>query len=246
MSRAATPSRARMSIKVPDRQEDAKRAVGHAAAALVEAGMRVGLGTGSTARYLVARLGERVRDEGLRITGVPTSEATAAQAASLGIPLAEPDAALDLAIDGADEVERGTLRLIKGLGGALLREKIVAQLARRFVVVADETKLVDVLGTRSPLPVEVARYGLQATTRRIAEAGGQPVLRRGADGAPFVTDGGNVILDCAGFAPIRDPFTLQRELRAIAGVFETGLFLELADEALVAGADGSVRRLPAG
>ena len=235
-----------MSTTAPDQQEAAKRAVGHAAAALVEHGMLVGLGTGSTARHLVARLGERVRDEGLRLTGVPTSEATAAQAAALGIPLAEPDAPLDLAIDGADEVELGTLRLIKGLGGALLREKIVAQLARRFVVVADATKLVDVLGARAPLPVEVARYGLAATTRRVAEAGGEPVLRLGTDGAPYLTDGGNVILDCAGFAPIRDPFTLQRELRAIAGVFETGLFLELADEALIAGADGGVRRLARG
>ena len=208
--------------------------------------MLVGLGTGSTVRFLVDRLGERVRDEGLRITGVPTSEATAAQAISLGIALADPDAAIDLAIDGADEVELGTLRLIKGLGGALLREKIVAQLARRFVVVADASKLVTVLGSRAPLPVEVARFGLAATTRRVAEAGGGPVLRLRGDGAAFVTDGGNVILDCAGFAPIRDPFTLARDLRAIAGVFETGLFLEIAREALIADADGSVRSLRAG
>ncbi len=208
--------------------------------------MLVGLGTGSTVRFLVDRLGERVRDEGLRITGVPTSEATAAQAAALGIPLAEAEAALDLAIDGADEVELGTLRLIKGLGGALLREKIVAQLARRFVVVADASKLVTMLGERAPLPVEVARFGLAATTRRLLAAGGAPVLRLAGDGAPFVTDGGNVILDCGGFAPIHDPFTLQRDLRAIAGVFETGLFLEIADEALIADADGSVRSLHAG
>ncbi len=207
--------------------------------------MLVGLGTGSTVRFVVDRLGERVRAEGLRITGVPTSNATAAQATSLGIALADPEAAIDLAIDGADEVERGTLRLIKGLGGALLREKIVAQLARRFVVVADASKLVRVLGERAPLPVEVAQFGLAATTRRVAERGGAPVLRRGSDGAPFVTDNGNVILDCAGFAPIRDPFTLERDLRTIAGVFETGLFLQIASEALIAGADGRVERLRA-
>ena len=223
--------------------EAAKHAAGEAAAALVEDGMLVGLGTGSTVRHLVAALGRRVRQDGLRITGVPTSLATAAQATELGIRLAEPDGPIDLAIDGADEVERGTLRLIKGLGGALLREKIVAQLARRFVVVADSGKLVTRLGEHAPLPVEVTRFGLAATTRRVSEAGGAPVLRLGKDGAVFVTDGGNVILDCAGFAPINDPFTLTRTLRAIAGVIETGLFLQIATEALIARPDGGVERL---
>jgi len=224
-------------------QDAAKQAVAAAAAALVQEGMLVGLGSGSTVRFLVDRLGERVREEGLRFTGVPTSEATAAQARSLGIALTGPDAAIDLAIDGADEVELGTLRLIKGLGGALLREKIVAQLAEKFVVVADDSKLVRHLGERAPLPVEVARFGLAATTRRIAEQGGRPVLRTAAGGGTFVTDGGNVILDCSGFAPIRDPFTLERTLRCIAGVMETGLFVDMAGEALIAGADGAVRRL---
>ncbi len=223
--------------------EAAKRAAGEAAAALVESGMTVGLGTGSTVRFLVEALGRRVREEGLRITGVPTSLATAAQATGLGIPLADPDGPLDLAIDGADEVERGTLRLIKGLGGALLREKIVAQLARRFVVVADSSKLVTRLGEHAPLPVEVTQFGLAATTRRVAEAGGRPVLRLTRDGKPLVTDGGNFILDCAGFAPIDDPFTLTRTLRAIAGVIETGLFLQIATEALIARPDGGIERL---
>lgn len=222
--------------------EAAKRAAGRTAAALVEDGMLVGLGSGSTVRHLVAALGERVAG-GLRFVGVPTSEATARQATELGIPLADPDAAIDLAIDGADEVERGTLRLIKGLGGALLREKIVAQLARRFVVVADSSKVVGTLGERAPLPVEVVRFGLAATTRRLAEMGAVPVLRQAAAGGTFETDGGNVILDCRGFAPIADPFTLQRDLKAIAGVVETGLFLEIADEALVAQPDGTVERL---
>ena len=222
--------------------EAAKQVAGRTAAELVEDGMLVGLGTGSTVRYLVQALGERVAG-GLRFVGVPTSEATAKQATALGIALADPDAAIDLAIDGADEVETGTLRLIKGLGGALLREKIVAQLAGKFVVVADSGKIVTTLGERAPLPVEVVRFGLAATTRRIAELGGRPVLRPGIGGEAFATDGGNVILDCAGFAPIRDPFTLQRDLRAVAGVVETGLFLEMATEALIARADGTVERL---
>lgn len=225
--------------------EDAKRAVGRAAANLVEDGMLVGLGTGSTVRFLVEALGARVAS-GLRMTGVPTSEATARQATALGIPLADPEAEIDLAIDGADEVERGTLRLIKGLGGALLREKIVAQLARRFVAVVDGSKLVATLSERAPLPIEVVRFGLAATTRRLADLGGAPVMRRTSDGGMFLTDGGNAVLDCRGFAPIRDPFTLQRELKSIAGVVETGLFLDIADEALVAQPDGTVERLEPG
>lgn len=220
-----------------------KQAAGEAAARLVQPGMLVGLGTGSTVFFLVEALGRRARDEGLRFVGVPTSEATAAQATRHGITLADPDAAIDLCIDGADEVERGTLRLTKGLGGALLREKIVAELAGRYVVVADASKVVDRLGTRSPLPVEVVRFGLRATTRRIAEAGGAPTLRH-RDGVPFVTDNGHVILDCA-FGAIGDPFTLERTLRAIAGVVGTGLFLDVADAALIAEDDGTVSELHA-
>jgi ribose 5-phosphate isomerase A len=222
--------------------EAAKRAAAMAAAALVESGMLVGLGSGSTVRHLILALARRVREEGLRIVGVPTSTETEGLALTHGITLAEPDAALlDLAIDGADEVELGTLRLIKGLGGALLREKIVAESARRFVVVADASKLVSTLGSKAPLPVEVARFGQGATERRLAEIGGRPVLRLDASGTMFVTDGGNVIYDCAGFAPIRDPFTLQRQLRAIAGVVESGLFLDRAEQAIVGAEDGSVQ-----
>lgn len=219
----------------------AKRAAAEAAARLVESGMVVGIGSGSTVRWLIEALGRRVRDEGLRIVGVPTSAETDALALHCGITLAEPDGTpLDLAIDGADEVERGTLRLIKGLGGALLREKIIAQAARRFVVIADASKVVDTLGERAPVPVEVARFGHPATARRLADMGGRPVLRRVTGETVFVTDGGNVIYDCAGFAPIRDPFTLQRELKAIAGVLETGLFVEFASSALIAAADGGI------
>jgi ribose 5-phosphate isomerase A len=219
----------------------AKRAAAEAAAQLVESGMVVGLGSGSTVRHLIAALGRRVREEGLRIVGVPTSTETDALALTHGITLAEPDAGpIELAIDGADEVERGTLRLIKGLGGALLREKIVAQAARRFVVIADTSKVVDTLGTRAPLPVEVVRFGHAATARRLADIGGRPVLRRVQGETVFVTDGGNVIYDCPGFAPIRDPFGLQRELCAIAGVVETGLFLECAERVLIGAGDGGV------
>jgi ribose 5-phosphate isomerase A len=191
-------------------------------------------------KHLIVALGQRVR-EGLRIVGVPTSTGTEALARAHGITLTEPATTpLDLAIDGADEVERGTLRLIKGLGGALLREKIIAEAARRFVVVADASKIVTMLGERAPLPVEVVRFGHVATGRRLEMLGGRPMLRAGGNGVPFVTDGGNVIFDCAGFAPIRDPFTLQRELRAIAGVVETGLFVDRAERAIVGAPDGSV------
>jgi ribose 5-phosphate isomerase A len=218
--------------------EAGKRAAGEAAAALVEDGMALGLGSGSTVVYLLQALGRRVR-EGLRIRAVATSVRTERVAQENGVPFetfATLDS-LDLAIDGADEVERGTLRLIKGLGGALLREKIVAQAARRFVVVADASKPVDQLGTRVPLPVEVVRFGHESTARRISALGGAPVMRMAGD-APFVTDGGNVIYDCHGFAPILDPFALNRRLRAIAGVVETGLFLDCAEQAIIGGADG--------
>lgn len=219
--------------------DGAKRAAAAAAVALVESGMVVGLGSGSTVAHVVTGLGRRVREEGLRIIGIPTSSETEALALTSGITLAELEAAdIDLAIDGADEVERGSLRLIKGLGAALLREKIVVQASRRFVVVADAGKVVGTLGEKAPLPVEVVRFGHAATARRLAALGGAPVLRLDAAGGPRITDGGNFIYDCAGFAPIRDPFTLQRELRAIAGVVESGLFLDCAEQAIIGQPDG--------
>jgi ribose 5-phosphate isomerase A len=224
--------------------ERAKRAAAEAAVALVEDGMRVGLGTGSTARFAIEALGQRIRLESLRIVAIPTSQATETLARKAGIPLggfAEIDE-LDLAIDGADEVERATLNLIKGGGGALLREKIVAQAAHRFVVVADTSKLVDRLGAFG-LPVECVRFGHEWTGRRLADLGGTPVLRRADGGAPAVTDGGNLIQDCAGFAPILDPWALERQIASIAGVVETGLFLDMAECAFVGGSDGSVETL---
>ena len=221
----------------------AKRAAAEAAALLVRDGMLPGLGSGSTMRYAVGAIGRRVADEGWRVAGIPTSEEIAALARRCGIPLEElGERPIDLALDGADEVEIDTLRLIKGLGGALLREKMVAESSVRFAILADGTKLVSTLGQRSPLPVEISRFGHKATTRRVAELGGQPVLR-GAIGAPFVTDGANFVLDCPGFFPMADPFTLERCLRAIAGVIGTGLFLLPVEQVLVGQDDGSVRTL---
>jgi ribose 5-phosphate isomerase A len=217
---------------------DAKQRTGFKAAEFVEDGMRVGLGTGTTAYWLVERLGERVREEGLRVRCVPTSRRTEEQARSLGIPLVTLGEAggLDLAIDGADEIGPG-LALVKGGGGALLREKLVASAARRFVVIADRAKLVGVLG-RFPLPVEVVRFGWELTARRVsAVTGVEPVLRRDADGAPFVTDNGNFILDCR-CGEIPDPARTERELKSLTGVVESGLFVGLAHLAVVADETG--------
>ncbi|MFO7298527.1 MAG: ribose-5-phosphate isomerase RpiA [Pseudomonadota bacterium] len=208
----------------------------------VEPGMKLGLGTGSTASKFIDLLGAKVK-AGLDIIGVPTSEATRAQAAALGIRLTtlEEDPVLDLTIDGADEID-DALRLIKGGGGALLREKIVAAASRRMIVVADSSKRVPVLGAY-PLPVEVVRFGVAATRKMIeelaADAGytGHVHLRMGYDGQPFVTDGGNYIFDCA-FGRIEKPEVLDQVLKTIPGVVEHGLFLGLADLAIVAGHDG--------
>ncbi|MBV8856600.1 MAG: ribose-5-phosphate isomerase RpiA [Acidobacteria bacterium] len=213
---------------------DAKQRAGLRAAEFVEEGMRVGLGTGSTAWWLVERLGERVRVEGLRVRCVPTSRRTEEQARSLGIPLVTLAEAgeLDIAIDGADEIGPG-LALIKGGGGALLREKLVAAAARRFVVIADSSKKVEVLG-RFPLPVEVVQFGWELTARRVSDVTQvESVLRRNANGEPFVTDNGNYILDCRCGA-IRDPARMGRELKLLAGVVESGLFVNMAHLAVVA------------
>lgn len=215
-----------------------------AALALVEDGMRLGLGTGRTASHFVRRLGAAVR-AGLRVEAVPTSERTAELARAEGIPLADLDAAgsLDLVVDGADEID-AELRLLKGGGGALLREKIVATAAARMVVVADERKVVGTLGA-FPLPIEVVPFGVEGTRRRIEAAtkalglGGTITLRSASDGRPFVTDGGHFILDCA-FGRIPDPEALARTLDAITGVVEHGLFLGLASIVLV-GKDARTR-----
>lgn len=222
-----------------------KRLAAARALELVQPGMRLGLGTGSTARHFVDLLGARVR-AGLDVACVPTSEATRVQAFALGIPLRTLDdlPELDLTIDGADEVD-AQLCLIKGGGGAHLREKIVASASRRMVVIADESKLVERLG-RFPLPIEVVPFGLAVVRRAIAAAlaatgcAGPLVLRTGADG-PFITDGGNWILD-AQLGSIADAAALAGALDGIPGVVEHGLFIGLADAAILA-ADGGLRIL---
>jgi len=231
-----------MTIAASDR---AKRAVARAAARLVVDGTVLGLGSGTTAAYLVEALAVRMRDEKLRIRGVPTSRRTEEIARRLDIPIVDlsRDTRIDLAIDGADEIELGSLALIKGLGGALLREKIVAAAAARFVVIADDSKLVERLGMRSPLPVEVISFGHDVTAGYLEELGGAPILRRKTDGAPFVSDGGNLIYDCAGFAPIEDPRALEERLASVVGIIESGLFIAMAAEALVADAEEHVRHL---
>lgn len=207
------------------------------AAQEVKDGMIVGLGTGSTAGVLVAVLGERVR-QGLRFVGVPTSEATAKQAMALGITLAtiEERPALDLDIDGADEVDPQG-ECVKGLGGALLREKIVACAAKRLVIMVDESKLVLRLGEKTPLPVEVVRFGWKRTAEAVRALGAEPVLR-GGEGAPFITDGGNYVLDCR-FPVGLDLVALAGPIKATVGVVEHGLFVGMRPTVLVGRADGS-------
>jgi ribose 5-phosphate isomerase A len=221
-----------------------KRAAAEAAVrAEVRSGMVVGLGTGSTAGPAIEAIGRRLAAGELRdVRGVPTSEASAALARASGVPLTTLDDAPepDVAIDGADEIAPG-LALVKGLGGALLREKVVAAAARRFVVVADASKLVDRLGEHAPLPVEVLAFGLEPVRRRVAALGAEPELRRDAAGRPFTTDEGNRILDCR-FGPIEQPEALASAIRALPGVVDHGLFLGLARVAYVA-ADGAVSEL---
>ncbi|MEO0636653.1 MAG: ribose-5-phosphate isomerase RpiA [Pseudomonadota bacterium] len=225
---------------------DLKAAVGEAAAKRVTDGMKLGIGTGSTAEAFVRALAVRVRD-GLQIVGVPTSIRTANLCAELGVPLTslEETPQLDLTIDGADEIGPD-LVLIKGGGGALLREKIVAMASDRMLVIADESKLVDPLGAY-PLPIEVTDFGLAATEsaiRQVADDMGLdgPLRLRMEGEQPFRTDGGHLILD-ASFGRIVEPEALASRLNAIAGVMEHGLFVDIATEALVAGGEG-VKLLP--
>jgi len=224
--------------------DDLKRMAAARAVEAVTDGMRLGLGTGSTAHHFVALLGEKVRG-GLKVTGVPTSEATRAQALAEGIPLTTLDETpgLDLTVDGADELD-ATLRLIKGGGGALLREKIVAAASTRMIVIADASKKVETLG-RFALPIEVNPFGLEATRRAVAhvlETHGLPTtlrLRTAAKDKAFVTDGGHFILD-AELGAIDAPEALAEALVAVPGVVEHGLFIGLATGAILAGDDGVV------
>jgi ribose 5-phosphate isomerase A len=222
--------------------DELKRQAAARALEFVTDGMKLGLGTGSTAKHFVELLGMRVRD-GLNVVGVPTSEATRADAIRCGIALTTLDDVdrLDLTVDGADEVDP-SLELIKGGGGALLREKIVAAASDAMIVIADETKWVDQLG-RFPLPIEIIPFGLKATQRAMARAfaesgvSGQMVLRKGKDGHVFVTDGGHWIVD-AHLGRITDAPRLAALLNAIPGVVEHGLFIGLASTVILAGSQG--------
>lgn len=220
--------------------DELKQAAAIRAAEAVEDGMILGLGTGSTVRFLLEHLAEeRAAGRLRRVVGVPTSRDTQDRARRLGIPLATLDEhpVLDLAIDGADEVDP-SLDLIKGLGGALLREKIVAAASRRLVIVVDESKLVPRLGTRAPLPVEVDPFGAAVQYAFLRALGAEPVLRTAAGGEPVVTDGGHRIVDCRFPDGIADPPALDRALHDRPGILETGLFLGMADTVVVAAADG--------
>ena len=215
-----------------------KRAAALRAVAEVEDGMVVGLGTGTTASFAVEGLATRVA-AGLRIRAIPTSERSAALARRLGIPITDfaEHRRLDLTIDGADEVEHGTLNLIKGLGGALLREKIVAAASARLVIVVDREKLVQRLGERTPVPVEVARFGWPATAAALSRLGAEPRLRAAESGEPYLTDGGNYILDCA-FGAIADKRAVERDIAMTVGAIESGLFIGRAAIVFCASEDG--------
>jgi ribose 5-phosphate isomerase A len=223
--------------------EPLKRQAGEAAAALVETGMAVGLGTGSTVRYTIAAIGRRLAAGELAgIVGVPTSLATERLARACDIPLVAlaERPLLDLTIDGADEVTP-ELDLIKGLGGALLREKIVAAASRRFVIVVDGDKRVERLGTRAPLPIAVVPLGWETHVEPLRALGSEPLLRRDDTGAPAVTDDGLFVLDCRFPRGIDDPARLEGMLRGRTGVVATGLFLGMAETMFIAQAGGVIR-----
>jgi ribose 5-phosphate isomerase A len=231
-------------VTPPDLTPDGqKRSAALSALDLVRDGMRLGLGTGSTSAMFVAALGERVAG-GLKVVGVATSEATRRQAEALGIALAELDETeLDLTIDGADEID-GDLNLIKGGGGALLREKIVAQASKREVIIVDEAKLSPLLGTQWHVPVEVVTFGWRTQFDFLIGLGATVTMRERKDGMPFVTDQGNYILD-ANFGTIQEPAALANKLSSRIGIVEHGLFVGMASEVIV-GQNSGVRILSAG
>jgi ribose 5-phosphate isomerase A len=227
-------------------RDDLKRAAALRAIDEVEDGMVVGLGTGSTAAFVVDGLGARVA-AGLRLVGIPTSERTAAHARRLGIPISTfaEHQRLDLTIDGADEVQLGTLDLIKGLGGALLREKIVAAASDRLIIVVDQEKLVEQLGEHTPVPVEVTQFGWQATAVALAKLGCVPERRYTVGEQPYVTDGGNFILDCR-FGPLADAKSTEERIAMTVGAVESGLFVGRSSKVVVASTTGVevLTRLP--
>ena len=220
--------------------ETLKREAAERAVVFVQSGMVVGLGTGSTAVWAVRRIGALLADGQLqRIVGIPTAEVTAREAERCGVPLGSLDdhPSVDITIDGADEIDPA-LNLIKGLGGALLREKIVAAASRRLVIVADESKRVAQLATRAPVPVEVIPFARRPVAGYLASLGGRVVARQ-RNGRPFITDEGNIILDCH-FAGLTNPREMAQLIRTQPGVVEHGLFLGMATEAVIAGERGII------
>ncbi len=227
---------------MPADNDSAKGRAARVGASLVEDGMTVGLGSGSTAVLMVRHLADRIQNEELSIIGVPSSGSTAELARSLGIPLRDLDevGALDINLDGADEIDP-QFRMIKGRGGALLREKIVvAASARRVTMIADEKRVAQ-LGQSAPIPVEVSVFGMKHTERLLQRLGASTSIRRGGDGTLILTDGGNVIVDCR-FPAIADPSLLDTQLQSLAGVLETGLFIGLCD-LLIVGSSAGVEQL---
>jgi ribose 5-phosphate isomerase A len=221
--------------------DDAKVQAARKSLEFIEDGMVVGLGSGSTATHFIRLLGERVKSGGLKVRGIASSRASEELAVSLSIPIVnfETCPEIDVAVDGADEVGP-RLALIKGGGGALLREKIVASASKRFIIVADSSKVVSRLG-KFPLPVEVIQMAEPLVSRKLASMGMRPAIRKRKDGSSYITDEGNLILDCA-CGEIEDPEKVAAEIRRIVGVVEHGLFLNMADLALIAGESG-VREL---
>lgn len=219
-------------------EDQLKAAAAESAVSLVRDGMIVGLGTGSTAKFAIDEVGKRVK-QGMRLVGIPTSERTAAQARSLGIPLATlaDHSSIDITIDGADQVENGSLNLVKGLGGALLREKIVANASRQLIIIVHASKLVTQLAAQGLVPVEIVPFGWEVTARHLSRLGASPTLRRNPHGDPFLSDGSNYIVDCA-FGPGVAAASLSSEIDHVVGVVEHGLFIGMTSEVHIASVDG--------
>ncbi|MEM1586521.1 MAG: ribose 5-phosphate isomerase A [Candidatus Bathyarchaeia archaeon] len=222
--------------------EDAKRRAAFEAVKNVKDGSVIGLGSGSTAAYAIKEIGRRVREEGLRLLGIPTSCQSFLLAVKVGIPITtlHEHPVIDLTIDGADQIDPN-LNLIKGMGGALTREKIVAAASKRLIIVADERKLTDKLGRGQPVPVEVLPFAEPLVSRKIEEIGGRPFLREVKGGAPYITDNGNFILD-VDFGVIENPHEVNERLKRIPGVVETGLFLGMTHTAYI-GTETTVKRI---
>lgn len=223
--------------------EEAKKRAALEAVKYIKNGDTVGLGSGTTAAYVVNEIGRLIKENKLRIFGIPTSSQARDLAVSQGIPLTTLDShpKPDLAIDGADQVDR-KLNMIKGLGGALTREKIVDRATKKFIVVIDETKLTDKLGLNQPIPLEVLPFALSTVSNELGKFNGKSVLRTTKNGSPLITDNGNYIIDLY-LNEITRPKTLDRALKSIPGIIETGLFIGMADIVYVGYSDGSVKKL---